>query len=332
MIAAPERFDLVGLAGEMRPLELRARDSGGEWSDWVEAADGDPVYFGGADEVQLRTRGWRPSGTLHYVNVSGTTSAAGGLLTGVREAINSAFISAGSLVDADRRGGAARAGDRHPQRLGREPDPGRLSAAREARRTARSRPASIHHTVTANDYSEAEAPGIVLGDLPLPPQRQRLERHRLPGPRRPLRQPLRRARGRHAQGRDRRPRPGLQLADDRRSPRSAPTPRTAPTGCRPGLDRRLPGLEARASTGSTATGKTTLTSAGGDLSRYPAGRRVRLNKVIGHGTLGYTACPGEALERLIVGSATQDPGADRGLRRPGDPPITTPPGGGVEPR
>ena len=35
-----------------------------------------------------------------------------------------------------------------------------------------------------------------------------------------------------------------------------------------------------------------MTSAGGDLSRYPAGRRVRLNKVIGHGTLGYTACPG----------------------------------------
>ena len=84
VIAAPERFDLVGLGGELRPLELRARDAGGDWSAWTETANGDPAYFGGADELQLRARGWRPSGTLHYVNVSGTTSELGGLLTGAR--------------------------------------------------------------------------------------------------------------------------------------------------------------------------------------------------------------------------------------------------------
>ena len=126
----------------MRPLELRARDDGGEWSEWVEAEDGNPVYFGGADEVQVRARGWRPTGTLHYVNVSGTTSAAGGLLTGVREAINSAFISATAMLEPDRRRGADAARDRHPRRLGREPDPRRLSAARPALPTARSRRAS----------------------------------------------------------------------------------------------------------------------------------------------------------------------------------------------
>ena len=65
----------------MRPLEIRARDEGGEWSDWIETEDGNPVYFGGADELQLRARGWRPRGRLHYVNVSGTTSEVGGLLT-----------------------------------------------------------------------------------------------------------------------------------------------------------------------------------------------------------------------------------------------------------
>ena len=52
--------------------------------------------------------------------------------------------------------------------------------------------------------------------------------------------------------------------------------------------------------GLNATGKTTIVSAGGDLSRYPAGRRVRLNRVIGHGTVGLTACPGDALAKLIV--------------------------------
>ena len=42
-IVAPERFDLVGLAGEMRPAEFRARETGGDWSDWVETEDGNPV-------------------------------------------------------------------------------------------------------------------------------------------------------------------------------------------------------------------------------------------------------------------------------------------------
>ena len=41
VITAPERFDLVGLAGELRPLEIRARDTDGEWSEWIEAAEGD---------------------------------------------------------------------------------------------------------------------------------------------------------------------------------------------------------------------------------------------------------------------------------------------------
>ena len=65
VIAAPEPFDLAGLARETRPLELRGRERGGEWTRWVETEDANPVYFGGGEELQVRTRGWRPSGTLH---------------------------------------------------------------------------------------------------------------------------------------------------------------------------------------------------------------------------------------------------------------------------
>jgi uncharacterized protein with LGFP repeats len=49
----------------------------------------------------------------------------------------------------------------------------------------------------------------------------------------------------------------------------------------------------------TATGKTTLISAGGAASRYAAGTKVRTNKIIGHGTVGLTACPGAALAAEI---------------------------------
>ena len=162
-IEAPARFDLAGLAGELRPLELRARDGGGGWSEWVEAEDGNPVYFGGADELQVRARGWRPSGTLHYVNVSGTTSTASGLLNGARAAINSAFISATSILEP----ATADAAPAEPSIVTRAEWGANLTRGgcppREAPAYGTVKAGVIHHTVSANDYTEAEAPGIVLG-------------------------------------------------------------------------------------------------------------------------------------------------------------------------
>ena len=36
VIDAPAQFDLAGLAGELREVEMRARLEGGEWTDWAE--------------------------------------------------------------------------------------------------------------------------------------------------------------------------------------------------------------------------------------------------------------------------------------------------------
>ena len=49
--------------------------------------------------------------------------------------------------------------------------------------------------------------------------------------------------------------------------------------------------------GQPLSGKVTLTSAGGPESRYGAGARVTLERVIGHRDTGRTACPGDAALR-----------------------------------
>ena len=329
LISAPDRFDLVGLAGELRPLELRARETGDAWSRWVETANGDPVYFGGAEELQLRTRGWRPSGTLHYVNVSGTTSEVGSLLTGAREAINSAFISATGLFGTD-----AEAMPVRPPIVKR----GAWGATRtEGGCKPRERPSSgivkaaaVHHTVTANKYSEAEAPRIVLGicryhrngngwnDIgynALVDRFGNLYAGRAGGLKKAVI-------GAHAQGFN------AQTTGVAAIGTHTSTPVTPAT-----KDALVSYLAWKLAVHRlSATGKTTMTSAGGAASRYPSGRRVRTNRVIGHGVVGLTACPGAELSaelpklRRLVQERIDESG--------GTTPTPVPPddGGEVTPR
>ena len=171
----------------------------------------------------------RRAGTLHYVNVSGTTSTVGGLLTGARRAINSAFISVSGADRARGRRGPDAARHRHPRRMGSEPRRRRVQAPhppRHGRGEGGGDPPHRHR----QRLQPAGGAGDRARHLPLSPQRQRLERHRLPGAGRPLRDALRGARRRARQAGRRRPGAGLQRADHRRSPRSAPTPssRSAP--------------------------------------------------------------------------------------------------------
>jgi hypothetical protein len=155
--AAPKRFDLVGFLEDARPLELRARAAGEEWSPWVETSDGEPIWTGGADELQVRSRRGRPRGEIAYVNVSGTASKADRALNGVRGAVNSAIVSVGSLL------APGDAGAQPPFEVVNrvEWDPREDCKARTPV-FGEVRGAVIHHTVNANTYTAEQAPAVVL--------------------------------------------------------------------------------------------------------------------------------------------------------------------------
>jgi hypothetical protein len=295
VIEAPARFDLVGIAREMRPIEYRARPEGGEWSPWTEASDGNPVYFGGADELQIRSRGVRPEGELHYVNVSGTETLADTVLNRVRETVNTAFISvagtaiadahqqvAPAIVTRDQWGATLEDGG-CPPRTG--PSYGEVKAA------------VIHHTVSANDYTPEEAPGIVLGIC-------RFHRN---------------ANGWNDIGYNflidrfgtiyegRAGGVGAAVVGAHAQGFNSQTFGTASIGT-----HTVEGVTEAAKSafahllawklplhGTVAAGKTRLISGGGPENQYPAGKLIRAKRVFGHSRVGLTVCPGAALKHQI---------------------------------
>ena len=297
VLAAPARFDLAGLAGERRHYELRAREAGGEWSRWVEVGSGDPAWFGGAEELQLRTRGWRPRGRVHYVNVSGDATPAEAALTAARTKVSELTTAAATLVGGE----PAAAGLDRPAIVSRaEWGAERRRGGclpREAPEYGGVRAAVVHHTVSANTYTRDEAPAMVLaicrfhrnangwndiGYNALVDRFGTLYEGRDGGLGRAVL-------GAHAQG------------------FNAQTTGLASLGThtKQTLSRR--GMAAAADFlawklmrhNKTASGRVTLVSAGGSASRYERGERVRVRKIVGHRRLGLTECPGTALNREI---------------------------------
>lgn len=294
-VRAEHRFDLVGIAGETRDVEIRVRDGGGEWSEWAEQQDGTPVYVGGADEAQVRAP-FRPDGELHFVNVSGTAGGfADRLLNSARSSISEAVIVVASTPVAEaiakkpkivRRGawGAELAdGGCAPQG---PPEYGSVTGA------------VIHHTVNANDYSKAEAPQIVLGicrfhvyangwnDIgynALVDRFGRVYEGRAGGLKFPVV-------GAQAQGFNDQTTSIASIGDH--------TATKITKKARNAIIRFL-AWKLKVSRATPATGSITLTSGGGSLSRYPAGEAITVPRVIGHGTLGLTACPGATLEPQV---------------------------------
>src|SRR3954451_13491096 len=296
-IEAPHRFDLVGVAREMKAVQIRVRDDGGRWSEWVEQEDGTPIYVGGADIAQVRAP-FHPHGRLHFVNVSGTSgSFADRLVNSARHAINSAVISVASTPVADA--------------LRLSPKPPVVSRAawgadladggcppRGPAEYGTVQAAVIHHTVNANDYTAAEAPSIVLGicrfhvfgngwnDIgynALVDRYGTLYEGRAGGLKRPVV-------GAQAQGFNSQTTSIASIGDHTSE---APTPEA---------QRSIIQFLAwkMAIDGATPVNTTVqLTSAGGSESCYPAGTVVTVPKILGHTTLGLAACPGGALIPLV---------------------------------
>jgi hypothetical protein len=294
-VSAPDRFDLVGVAKEMRPLQIRVRDDDGSWSEWVNQDDGTPIYVGGADQAQVRAH-FRPRGELHFVNVSGTAGSFGDdLLNSARHAINSAFISVASTPVAQAIapqptiqsraawGADLSSGGCHPRGA---PEMGTVTAA------------VIHHTVNANDYTPEEAPGIVLGicrfhvfgngwnDIgynALVDRYGTLYEGRAGGLTNPVV-------GAHAQGFNSTTTAIASIGDHTTE---APTPE-AQNSIVNYLAWRM------AAAGATPVNiSVQLRSGGGSESRYPAGAVVTVPRIMGHRTLGKTTCPGDLMDSLI---------------------------------
>lgn len=310
VIVAPARFDLVGVGGELRPLEFRARTEGGEWSRWVETANGDPVYFGGADEVQVRSWGVRPVGKLHYVNVSGTATATDRLLTAARNAVSSAFISITDVAVAEAQDVVPGTTVPQPAMVTRtqwganRDDGGCEPRAHPAYGEVKA--GVVHHTVSANHYAPEEAPSIVLGicrfhrngngwnDIgynALVDRFGTLYIGRAGGIGKPVV-------GAQAQGYNAQTTGMATIGTHTSTPISRDAFKAYVRFLAWKLDRH----------GVRAEGTTRLVSAGGNVNRYPSGREVKVHRIFGHRRVDVTACPGEALKSELrrMRSRTQE--------------------------
>jgi hypothetical protein len=282
-LRAPRRFSLVGLrwggTGEPKVL-VRVRRDGGRWSRWVkldshaehrpDAGTGErsargasaPLWVGAADWVQYRLSRRVPGLRLHFVRVRS------------RPVARAAQEPQPEIVPrAD--WGASQCPPRQA------PDYGEVKAA------------YVHHTVSANDYSPEEAPGIVLaicryhrnsngwndiGYNFLVDRYGVVYEGRAGG----IDQAVV---GAQAQGFNSQT-TGIANIGDHTSVEQTPEALAAMARL---IRWKLP-LH-----GAPTSGRVTLVSAGGSTNRYPAGARVTVERVLGHRDTNQTACPGEAL-------------------------------------
>src|SRR5215217_250169 len=277
-VVAPRAFSLVGLHWRGRAIpdaEIRVR-RGSRWSRWrhlgVHGAGGsDPVWVGRARTVQYRLSRRVPGLRLHFVSVGGRR---------VRARASQTPETPFPYVSREDWG----ADECRPRAA---PDYGEVKGV------------AVHHTVSLNDYTPAEAPQIVLaicryhrnsngwndiGYNALVDKYGTIYEGRAGG----LDQAVI---GAHAQGFNSQT-AGIANIGDYTSVGASPEALSATaTYIRWKLEVH----------GQPVSGPVTLTSTGGSASRYPAGAQVTLERVIGHRDTGKTSCPGDLLYDQLRG-------------------------------
>ena len=311
-LRAPKRFNVVGLrwrgGGEAR-VAMRVRAGGGRWSPWraldAEAHDGPdprrgephrgglsaPLWAGQADWVQFRSSRPLPGVRLHFVNSTGTATAAERAATAVRRVAHRGLVAVARPALAHAAGAEPAivtrtqwGGDRH-------------CAPRAPPAYGEVKAAFVHHTVTANDYTPAQAPSIVLGigryhrdangwnDLGyhfLVDKYGKIYEGRAGGLDRAVV-------GAQAQGFNAQSTGVSNIGNFA----AVPQTRAAVDAMARLLRWKLPVH------GQPTGGSATLTSAGGATSRWPAGTEVTFQRVSGHRDGNATSCPGDALYAQI---------------------------------
>jgi hypothetical protein len=344
-LRAPKRFNLVGFrwrgSGDHAHLRVRVKRDGGAWTKWQEleadTADGPdagrgepvrqgmsaPAWAGQADWIQYRSERRLPGARLHFVNTTGTATAADRRLTAFRRTVNGGVVAVLKPPSAhaaeSQPGMVSRAGwgaQSCPPRSG--PDYGQVKMA------------FIHHTVNLNDYSREEAPSVVLGicryhrnsngwnDIGynfLVDKYGTIYEGRAGGVDQPIV-------GAQAQGFNSVSTGIANIGTFEDVPQSD----EALNAMSKLIRWKLP-LH-----GAPTSGNVTVTSAGGDTNRFGAGAQVTMNRVSGHRDGNNTACPGSALyaqlpelRRRVGNVQPTSPGTTNGVAQTATRLVATPP-------
>jgi hypothetical protein len=312
-LRAPKRFNTVGLRwrgdDDHVHLRVRVKRNGGKWTRWQEMPTGSaegpdrgqgesvregvtgPAWAGQSDWIQYRSERRLPGVRLHFVNTTGTATAADRRRTAFRRAVNGGVVALAKLpsalvADAD-------AAEEQPPIVSRDGWNGDRCPPRDAPTYSEVNMAFVHHTVNLNDYSRSEAKAVVLGicrfhrndrgwdDIGynfLVDKYGTIYEGRAGG----IDQPVM---GAQAQG------------------FNAQSTGIANIGTFEDVPQSPEAIESMAKLirwklplhGVPTSGRVTLTSAGGASNRYPAGRQVRFNRISGHRDGNQTSCPGGAL-------------------------------------
>ena len=307
-LRAPKRFNLVGLrwrgTADHAHLRVRVKREGGRWTGWRELQTGSsegpdrgrgeravaglsaPAWAGQADWVQYRSERRLPGARLHFVNTTGTATAADRRLTAFRRTVNGGVTA---LLTPP----SARAAEAQPAMVSREGWGAQNCQPRAAPDYGEVKMAFVHHTVNLNDYSREEAASVVLGicryhrnsngwnDIGynfLVDQYGTIYEGRAGGTDQPIV-------GAQAQGFNS---VSTGIANVGTF-ESVPQSEEAINAMSRLIRWKLP-LH-----GAPTSGNVTVTSAGGESNRYGAGAQVTLNRISGHRDGNNTSCPGSAL-------------------------------------